>query len=74
MHGACMQNDRTSLTIASNNGHHETVEVLLAHKADVNAKDQVSRGEGGEGVPMGARRPWTEYRGLGQGSVINANE
>ena len=37
---------------ASNSGHHATVEVLLAHKADVNAKKNVSRGEGCEGVPM----------------------
>ena len=30
---------------ASVRGHHETVEVLLAHKADINAKDNVSRGK-----------------------------
>ena len=44
--------------------HHETLEVLLHHKADVNAKDKVRRGEGCEGAPMGARRPWN---GLGPG-------
>ena len=45
------------LLLASDNGHHETVEVLLKHKADVNAKKtNVSRGEGCEGVLWGARR------------------
>ena len=34
-----------SLSLASYVGHHETVEVLLVHGADVNAKDKVSRGE-----------------------------
>ena len=37
---------------------------MLRHKADVNAKDKVRRGEGSEGAPMGARRPWD---GLGPG-------
>ena len=36
-------------------GHHETVEVLLAHKADINAKDNVSRGNGCEGAPTEGR-------------------
>ena len=31
------------LTIACDKGHHGTVEVLLEHKVDVNAKDNVSR-------------------------------
>ena len=62
-----MQNGFTPLMLASDNGHHETVEVLLAHKADVNAKDNVSRGEGCEGAPMGASRPWTGCRTLGSG-------
>ena len=53
--------------LASRYGHLETVEFLLAHKADVNAKNKVSRGEGCEGAPMGARRPWTGCRGLGSG-------
>ena len=44
---------------ASSEGHHETVEVLLADGADVNVKDKVSRAEGCEGAPMGARMPWT---------------
>ena len=48
-----MQDGLTSLEAASSKGHHETMQVLLAHKADVDAKDNVSRGEGGEGVPMG---------------------
>ena len=38
-----MQWGNTSLALASNNGHHETVEVLLQHKADVNAKDYEGR-------------------------------
>ena len=41
------------LTITSDKGHHETVEVLLAHKVDVNAKDNVSQGVGCEGAPWG---------------------
>ena len=48
-----MQDGDTPLTRASNKGHHETVEVLVTHKADVNAKGKVSRGEGCEGAPMG---------------------
>ena len=47
-HDAWMQNDRTSLAIASLNGHRQTVEVLLAHGADVNAESKVIRGEGFE--------------------------
>ena len=41
-----MQNGDTPLLLASRNGHHGMVEVLLAHKADVNAKNNVSRGKG----------------------------
>ena len=52
---------------ASHNGHLKAVKVLLAHKADVYAKNKVSRGEGCEGAPMGARRPWTGCRELGSG-------
>ena len=59
VHGACMQDHRAQLMRASSEGDHETVEALLADGADVNVKDKVSRGEGCEGAPMGARRPWT---------------
>ena len=52
-HRARMQHGWTPLARASYYGHLKTVEVLLAHKADVNAKDKVSRRRGGEGVPMG---------------------
>ena len=45
-----MQYGDTSILVASDNGHRETVEVLLAHKGDVNVKNKVSRGEG---APMG---------------------
>ena len=48
-----MQNGTTSLIYASANDYRQMAEVLLAHKADVNAKDEVSRGEGCEGAPMG---------------------
>ena len=37
---------------ASYSGHLEAVQVLLAHKADVNFKFKVSRGKGCEGAPM----------------------
>ena len=47
-----MQDGFTPLTGASGRGHHETVEFLLAHKADINAKDKVIRGKGCEGAPM----------------------
>ena len=47
-----MQNGNTPLTVASFKGHLETVEFLLAHKADINAKNKVSRGKGCEGAPM----------------------
>ena len=40
-----MQRGCTPIRVASDNNHHETVELLLAHKADVNVKDKVSRGE-----------------------------
>ena len=49
---------------ASSEGHHETVEALLADGADVSVKDKVSRGDGCEGAPMGARKPWTGCLGL----------
>ena len=58
-----MQDDRAQLMRASSEGDHETVEVLLADGADVNAKDNVSRGEGCEGVPTRARRPWSGCQG-----------
>ena len=32
--------------LAITHGHHETVELLLGRKADVNVTDRVSRGEG----------------------------
>ena len=50
-----MQAGYTPLTYASYSGHPEAVQVLVAHKADVNAKTNVSRheGEGCEGAPMG---------------------
>ena len=48
-----MQNGDTPLTWASYKGHDKMVEVLLAHKADVNAKNNnVSGGKGCEGAPM----------------------
>ena len=67
-----MQNDRTPLTEASYNGHLKTVEVLLAHKADVIAKNKVSRRRGGACAPMGG----LGGQGLGvevwvQGSVMD---
>ena len=49
---------------ASSEGHHETVEALLADGADVNVEDTASRVEGSEGAPMGARKPWTGCLGL----------
>ena len=55
---------------ASENGHHETVQVLLTCKADVNAKSKVGRGDGGEDAPMGARRPWAGSGIWGQGSAM----
>ena len=58
-----MQDHHAQLMRSSSEGDHETVEVLLADGADVNAKDKVSRGEGCEGAPMGARRSWTECQG-----------
>ena len=48
-----MQNGSTPLAAASYNGHLKAVKVLLAHKADVNAKNKVIRREGCEGAPMG---------------------
>ena len=51
-----MQRGCTPIRGASDNDHHETVEVLLTHKADANVKTKVRRGEGCEDVPMGARR------------------
>ena len=54
-----MQYFPTPLIQASEEGHHEIVEVLLKHKADINAKNKVSRCEGCEGAPVAARRPWT---------------
>ena len=50
LHGVCMQGGNTPLLRASGCGHHKTVHLLLANKADVNAKDKVIRGEG---APMG---------------------
>ena len=47
-----MQDGWTPLSAASFNGHYETVEFLLAHKADVNAKFKVSRDKGCKGAPM----------------------
>ena len=47
-----MQDGFTPLSQASCYGHLKAVEVLLAHKADVNAKDNVSRGKACEGAPM----------------------
>ena len=40
---------------ASRHGHQKLMEVLLAHKADVNCKTNVSRGEACEGAPMGVK-------------------
>ena len=47
-----MQDGWTPFPRASVSGHHETVEVLLAHKADVNAKSKVKRGEGCEAYKL----------------------
>ena len=55
-----MQNGDTPLARSSYNGHHETVEVLLTHGANVNAKVKVSRG----GAPMGARMDWASAVGV----------
>ena len=65
-----MQRGWTPLTLATGYGHHETVEVLLAHKADVNAKGKVSRGEGCEGAPMGLGGHGLGVGAWGQGSVM----
>ena len=56
MRGAWMQKGWTPLARTSSGGHQDKVKVLLTHKADVSAKTNVSRGEGGEGgegAPMG---------------------
>ena len=53
--------------LASCKDHLQTVDVLLAHKADVNAENYVSQGEGCESALMGARSPWTGCRGLWSG-------
>ena len=47
-----MQWAYTPLLLASSEGHHETVEVLLKHKADVNITDKVSQGEDYERAPV----------------------
>ena len=44
-----MQDGDTPLTGASREGNLNTVEVLLAHKGDVNAKNNVSRQQGVRG-------------------------
>ena len=62
-----MQDATTALLQASIYGHRETAEVLLSHKADVNAKNKVSRGEGAH---MGAKRPWTGCWVWGYGLVM----
>ena len=46
VHGACMQNGCTPLTLASLRGRHETVEVLLKHGADANVKDKIVSAQG----------------------------
>ena len=48
-----MQKGWTPLLQASDKGHLKTVEVLLERKADIHAKDNVSRRLEGEGAPMG---------------------
>ena len=63
--GVALQWGNTPLTHTSSNGHLETVEVLLAHGADVKAKSNVSLVEGCEGAPMVTRRPWTGCRSSG---------
>ena len=63
---------------ASAKGHLKTAEFLLAHKADIHAKDKVSPGKGCEGAPTdgggcgvgewgAARNPCTGCRRLGFG-------
>ena len=47
-----MQDGWTLLTLASYKGNHKTVEVLLKHGADINAKTCVSRSGECEGAPI----------------------
>ena len=42
---------------------------MLAHKADINAKNKVSWGECVPGG--GGRKPWTRCRGMAQVSAMN---
>jgi len=46
-----MQHGTTALIVAAFSGHHETVQELLKHGADANAKNKVMQGDGvGGGV------------------------
>ena len=41
MHIVVLQDGRTALMVAAQDGHREVVELLLQHGADVNAEDEV---------------------------------
>ena len=52
---------------ASDKVHLKTVEFLLAHKGDIHAKDNVSRGAGCEGASKDGGGVWGGVGGVGLG-------
>ena len=58
------------LTITSDKGHSKTMEVLLAHKFNVNAKDKVSQGVRCECAPTGLGTHGLGVGVWGQGSAM----
>ena len=56
----CIQDGRTALLEASYEGHRDTAELLLKHKAAVDRQSNVTRGEGlGGGAYGGRSRRWS---------------